>query len=236
MQIILQKFGLASVENAIREKVRKCVLYCDFNVVNIIYEKNLKVPKDFILYPDSNLIHFVLNCFYRVKVNKIVSTDLLDQLLNFCNKNKLKIYLFGDRDEILVKIKDNLKIKFPNISVVGYMNGYKYDNLKVINDINNTKPDVLLIGLGAGRQEEWAIQNYNQLASLISISVGGYFRFLSGVKKRAPNLFRILNLEWFYRLVTEFNLVWKKYSINMLKFLFRVITKKIYFIYNSNER
>ena len=65
------------------------------------YEQNLKVPQNFILYPDSNLMHFILKWFYGLKINKIVSTDLQDQIINLCNENQLKLYLFGDKEGII---------------------------------------------------------------------------------------------------------------------------------------
>ena len=105
-------------------------------------------------------------------------------------------------------------------------------HMEVIHDIIKCQPDILLVGLGAGRQEKWLVDNYAKLPSVISFSVGGYFQFLSKTKKRAPYLFRKFQLEWFYRVITEFNTIWKKYSIGAIKFLYRVFSKKIEFIYH----
>ena len=233
MKLILSQLNIAQIEQAFHEKTNRCVLYCDFNVANIIYDKNLNFPSSFIIYPDSSLMHFTLKWFDKIDTNRIVSTDLQEQVLNMADSNKLNIYLFGDQDEILKRTKKNIKFNYPNISIVGCTNGYNFQNADLITNIKKTKPDILLVGLGAGRQEEWLVQNYNQLNSIIAISVGGYFRFLSGVKKRAPIILRKLKLEWFYRLITEFEIVWKKYSIDAIKFIYRVYSKKIEFIYDS---
>jgi len=94
----------------------------------------------------------------------------------------------------------------------------------------------LLVGLGAGRQENWLINNYTYLPSIIILSVGGYFQFLSKVKKRAPLYFRRINLEWLYRVITEFNSVWKKYSIFVIKFIYRILTNKINFTFSTDDK
>jgi len=236
VDINLKSFSISSFEEAIYKKEKKCILYCDFNVANIIYEQNIEIPPNFTLYPDSSLMHFTLKLFYGTKIDKSISTDIQDQVLNLINKNKLKLYLFGDKEEILAIIKKNLLIIYHNISIVGYHSGYSYNSLEVIDDIKNTNPDILLVGLGAGRQENWLINNYTYLPSIIILSVGGYFQFLSKVKKRAPLYFRRINLEWLYRVITEFNSVWKKYSIFVIKFIYRILTNKINFTFSTDDK
>lgn len=180
-------------------------------------------------------MHFVIKWLGRRKVKKTVSTDLQNQILNICDEKKLKLFLFGDEEAILESAINSLKQYHPGISVVGYQNGYNYDNTELIHKIITSNPDILVVGLGAGRQENWLINNYTFLPALLVISVGGYFKFLSGQKKRAPLLFRKLNLEWFYRVLTEFPYVWKKYSYSTIKFLYRILTNKIKFTVSIDE-
>jgi N-acetylglucosaminyldiphosphoundecaprenol N-acetyl-beta-D-mannosaminyltransferase len=88
-------------------------------------------------------------------------------------------------------------------------------------------PDILFVGLGVGRQENWIIENFTKLNVPLIMSVGGWFRYLAGTRKRAPKFLRLLHLEWLYKLLTEFNRVWKRYLIGVPLFFYRVLTKKI---------
>lgn len=234
MKIVLSPCSSGLLSELIERREKKCVLYCDFYVANIIYEQNLFLPEDFLLYPDSNLMHFALRIIGKKKIRKTISTDLIDELFNVLNINKCRIFLFGDRQSILEKILLEINVNYPYINVVGSNEGYNYNSNEVTAKINKLHPEILLVGLGAGRQEKWIVNNYNNLPELLIISVGGYFQFLSGAKKRAPIGFRNISLEWLYRLITEFRDIWKKYSIIVVKFLYRVITKKIILDYHSN--
>ncbi len=96
-----------------------------------------------------------------------------------------------------------MKEKFPGISVVGTCHGYEKDDEKIISDINNAKPDLLLVGLGAPRQEAWISKNMHRVDAKVFIGVGGSFDGFSGTVKRSPDIFIRLNLEWFHRLITQ---------------------------------
>jgi len=61
VQIKLKNFSTSIFEEIISNKEKRCILYCDFNVANFLYEQNLTVPENFILYPDSTLIQFLLS-------------------------------------------------------------------------------------------------------------------------------------------------------------------------------
>ena len=56
--------------------------------------------------------------------------------------------------------------------------------------------------MGYPRQESWIEQHANQFEQTLLMGVGGSIEVFSGTKKRAPKLFRKLNLEWVYRLLT----------------------------------
>ncbi len=81
--------------------------------------------------------------------------------------------------------------------------GTKKDTEKVIADINRVKPDLLLVGLGAPRQEQWISQNKERIDAKVFAGIGGSFDGMAGVVKRAPDIFIRLNLEWFYRLLKQ---------------------------------
>ena len=73
----------------------------------------------------------------------------------------------------------------------------------IIADINEKKPDLLLVGIGFPKQEKWIYNNIKNLNVKVAIGVGGSFDVMSGNVKRAPKIFIKLGLEWFYRLITQ---------------------------------
>ncbi|MEI6158066.1 MAG: WecB/TagA/CpsF family glycosyltransferase, partial [Atribacterota bacterium] len=69
--------------------------------------------------------------------------------------------------------------------------------------INQSHPDIVLVGLGSPKQEYWIDKNRSRLSSFVFMGVGGSFDVLSGVKKRAPLFLRKIRLEWAYRVFSE---------------------------------
>ena len=74
---------------------------------------------------------------------------------------------------------------------------------KILEDIKKHSPSILLVGLGAPKQEKWIAEHMRQTGAKLCIGVGGCFDVMSGNVKRAPKVFRRLGLEWFYRLITQ---------------------------------
>ncbi|MCK9424620.1 MAG: WecB/TagA/CpsF family glycosyltransferase [Ignavibacteriaceae bacterium] len=203
------------------------ILYGDFNVLNFLYENNIRLSKDIILYPDSSAVYFCTKFIAGKKLRKHISTDIQKGLLDNSNILSKKLFFFGDCNEVLNKLVLNIQNQYQNVKIAGYSEGYRYSSIEVIEKINEAKPDILFVGLGIGLQEKWIIENYQKVNVPLIISVGGWFQYLSGNKKRAPKILRDVHLEWVYKLFKEFDRVWKRYIIGVPKFFYRILTGKI---------
>ena len=69
--------------------------------------------------------------------------------------------------------------------------------------INETKPDVLAVGLGSPKQEKFIYKYKDQLNVPVSLAIGASIDFEAGNKKRAPRFMQKAGLEWLYRLCKE---------------------------------
>lgn len=85
-----------------------------------------------------------------------------------------------------------------------FANKDKDENISVIDKINNSKPDILLVAFGQVKQEKWINEFLPKLPSVkIAMGVGGSLDYISGRVSRAPLFFRQIGLEWIYRLARE---------------------------------
>ncbi len=205
------------------------ILYADFNVINFLYDNKLKVPQNMILYPDSIAVNVILKIMdYKIS-RRIVSTDLQDEILMKANRFKLRVFFFGDKMTVLNNLQIKVEHKYPDLIIAGLHSGYNFNTESVINKVNASKPDILFVGLGVGRQEPWIIDNAEKLNVSLILSVGGWFNFLAGTKKRAPLIFRSFKLEWLFKVITDFKRLWKRYLFGVPKFFYRVLSGKIQF-------
>jgi len=132
----------------------------------------------------------------------------IDLLINICSRAAAqgwKIYLLGAAPGVALKAGRNLQQLYPGLTVCGCRDGYfsSHDEPGIIADINAQSPHILVAALGAPKQEYWLNRNRELLKVPVCMGVGGSFDVIAGVKQRAPQLFIKLNLEWFYRLLTE---------------------------------
>lgn len=163
---------------------------------------------------------------------KVAGFDLSMNLLDLANKNNLKLYAVGGKPGVAEAAMKNVHENYSNINIVGSHHGYfkgahlsqggHEEEQKVVNEINELNPDILFVGFGAKKQEQWIEFNKNNLNANIIIGNGGTIDVLAGNVKRAPEIYIKLGLEWLYRLMKEPNRISRQVvlPIFMLKVIF----------------
>lgn len=159
-------------------------------------------------------------------IEKVAGVDLMKEILHYCNLSKKSVYIFGGDQESAEGAANAIRNEYKTIRIAGYRNGYfnEEETDKIIADINKAQPDLLLIGLGAPKQEFWMYNNRQKLDVKLGMGIGGGIDILSGRTKRAPKIFISLGLEWLHRLIKQ-----PQRFVRMLvlpKFLFKVLTSK----------
>lgn len=155
---------------------------------------------------------------------RITGIDIAEHLLNNANVNKYSMYLFGAKEEVIQALVEKIKKEYKSIKLLGYSNGYVDNKDKIMEDIIKFNPDICMIALGIPEQEKLIYKYINKAKNGIYVGVGGSFDVLSGSKLRAPKIFIKLNLEWFYRIITEPKRL-KRFWNNNVKFMFKIKKK-----------
>lgn len=114
---------------------------------------------------------------------------------------------------------------FPVSSSAGTNDGYFQDDDPVVEKINAVQPDLLLVCLGAPKQELWMQRNAPRLRVGLMAGLGGSLDVFAGNVKRAPKFFQKLGLEWFYRLIKEPKRIGR--MMKLPKFLFAAIGRRL---------
>ena len=96
---------------------------------------------------------------------------------------------------------ENILIDYPNIQIVGTLNGYFDSSLPIIEKINEQRPDFVFVCLGAPKQEKWIYENKEKIKCGVLLGIGGSLDVFAKTAKRAPEFFIKLNIEWLYRLL-----------------------------------
>ncbi|HQU45083.1 MAG TPA: WecB/TagA/CpsF family glycosyltransferase, partial [Pirellulales bacterium] len=89
---------------------------------------------------------------------------------------------------------------------------------RLVEEINASRADVLLIGLGAPKQEFWIHRYHRQLDVPAALCVGATIDFLAGERRRAPRWMRRTGLEWLFRVLTEPRRLGRRYARDARQF------------------
>lgn len=116
------------------------------------------------------------------------------------------VFLLGAAPGIAEQASLALLAKNPHLQIAGTYAGSPRDEDAqiIIEQINAVHPHILFVAYGAPEQDMWIARHLEQMPSVrIAMGVGGTFDFLAGIRKRAPNIFQALGMEWLWRLVLE---------------------------------
>ena len=161
---------------------------------------------------------------------KISGSDLFPKVCELAVDKKYTIFLLGGAEGVAQKAAENLKEKFKGLNIVGtYSPSYGFEKKEeevnyIINLINQFKPDILAVGLGAPKQEKFIYEYKDKLDVPVSLAIGASIDFEAGKIKRAPIWMQKSGLEWFYRLCKEPKRMFKRYLVDDIKIV-KVIIK-----------
>lgn len=138
-----------------------------------------------------------------INQNQIRGVDFSRELIKLASKNNYRIAFLGAKEEVINKAKENFLKENPNLNFVYVRNGYFDDENKIIEEIKNANPQILLVGLGSPKQEELILKLKSHLQGCVMVGVGGSFDVFSGIVKESPLVWRKLGLEWLYRTLCQ---------------------------------
>jgi len=186
-----------------------------------------------ILLPDGFGIVIAAKLLGLDLKERVSGSDFFRELSIQANeKGGLRYFFMGSTDVVLDLIVSRMQEEFPEIRVCGvYSPPFKTefdddDDREIIHRINETRPDVLWVGMTAPKQEKWILKNKDQLEVPLIGAIGAVFDFYAGTKTRAPEWVCRLGLEWLPRLLREPKRLFKRNFVSSPLFLMMVLKEK----------
>jgi N-acetylglucosaminyldiphosphoundecaprenol N-acetyl-beta-D-mannosaminyltransferase len=163
-----------------------------------------------IVLADGTPIVVLSRMFGRGVPERVAGSDLVPQLFDRGRVEcPIRVYLLGGRPEVNERATRAVESRWPGIRVVGRDSpplGFEHDdveNRQILTQIAAATPDVLIVGLGAPKQELWVHRHRDQIRAKVALCVGATIDFLAGEKQRAPQWMRRSGLEWMHRVALE---------------------------------
>ena len=134
---------------------------------------------------------------------KSIRLDLPKTILELANTNHFDVFLLGTTEENNLAAHDKIKSIYPQINIVGRMNGFFKDIEAVKKEIKSSNAQIVMVAMGSPKQEKISKMLNDFLPNVLFIGCGGALDILAGKINRAPLFFQRNHLEWFYRLVKQ---------------------------------
>lgn len=157
--------------------------------------------------------------------SRVAGSDLFPAVLRQSQARPgLRVFLFGGRDGVPELAAKNIARDYPWVNVVGWYSppfGFEnqpQENERAVTAVASADADVVLVALGAPKQEQWVHRERARLSSGVLLCLGATIDFVAGTIPRAPHWMQRNGLEWAFRVAGEPRRLAKRYAKDALVF------------------
>ena len=152
---------------------------------------------------------------------RVAGVDLMARLLAAAGAQRLRVYFLGARPEVVKKLVERSRVRYPGIEIAGFRDGYfgPEDHQTIVEEIRASGAHMLFVGMPTPFKEIWCERYRRRLGVPIIFGVGGSFDVLAGFVRRAPHWLQAMGLEWFWRLLMEPRKLWRRYLTTNAEFI-----------------
>ena len=163
---------------------------------------------------------------------RVRANDLMIMLCEYAEENNLRVGFFGGKPKVINAILAKTKIEYPQLAVAyAYSPPFRAlteaENTQIIAEINAAQVDILFMGLGCPKQENWMAAHKDNLTAIM-LGVGASFDFFAGNVAECPPWLGKLGLEGLFRQIPEPQRLWRRYLILNPRFIWLAVKQLIF--------
>ena len=151
---------------------------------------------------------------------RVAGSDLPAAIFDAAQREQrpLSVFLLGAAPGVGQRAALRIQAKWPEVTVSGvYSPPMRFEHNdqetdEILERIAAARPDLLIVGLGAPKQELWVHQHRKRIEASAALCVGATIDFLAGEKQRAPRWIQRLGLEWCHRMLSEPRRLVRRYA------------------------
>lgn len=222
--------AVASLRAWINEAPQECRYVVTPNVDHtVLLQENEELCKSYeeahLILADGHPIVWASRLLRQPLPERVPGSELVPALFDSYNASsergeseRLRVFLLGAQPGIGAIAAENMKAQWPHVDTVGVYSppfGFEHDEEEcnyILGRIALSRPHVLIVGLGAPKQEIWVNQHYKQIRASAALCVGATIDFLAGEQKRAPVWMQRTGTEWLHRMCSQPRRLVKRYA------------------------
>jgi len=224
--VVTHSSAIAKVAELVSEKRGGYVCFSTVHMVMESYDNaefGKKVNAANLIVTDGMPLVWMQKLQGKKTASRVRANDLMISLLEFAAKNNLSVGFYGGMQEVIDAIQARAKKDLPNLKIAYAFSPpfrplTEAEDAEITAEINAAKPDILFMGLGCPKQENWMSAHKEKLQAVM-LGVGASFDFYAGNVKESPEWLGKLGLEWLFRLTQEPKRLWRRYLILNPRFM-----------------
>lgn len=180
-------------------------------------------------YCDGNGVRWASILLGHPIKERMTAADFITEVLAECARNGYMVYILGGMPGVVERGLQKMRDEVPDLVIAGYHHGFfdiKDENDMIVADINRANADLLIVGMGIPRQEEWVMANLDKIEAGTIWALGATFDYFAGTQSRGPKFFRDHGHEWLGRLVSNPRHLAGRYLIGNPLFFLRVLHQR----------
>lgn len=224
--VVTHSSAIAKIAELVQQKNGGYVCFSTVHMVMESYDNaefGEKVNGADLIVTDGMPLVWMQKIQGKKSASRVRANDLMISLFEFAAENNLSVGFYGGKQEVIDAIRAKAEKDLPNLQI-SYAFSPPFrpltdkEDKEITAQINAAKPDILFMGLGCPKQENWMSAHKNNLQAVM-LGVGASFDFYAGNVKESPAWLGKLGLEWLFRLTQEPKRLWRRYLTLNPRFL-----------------
>ncbi|MGA3055098.1 MAG: WecB/TagA/CpsF family glycosyltransferase [Candidatus Korobacteraceae bacterium] len=183
--------------------------------------------RSFLCAPDGMPTVWVGRLQGHRTMRRVYGPDYMLEMCKMTARAGFCHFLYGGKAGVALRLKQRLELMVPAINIVGtYTPPFRPltppEEDQMLAAVNQTRPDIVWIGLSTPKQERFMAQYADRLDASLMVGVGAAFDIHAGLLTDAPGWVKRCGLQWLDRLVKEPRRLWRRYLTNNPKFLWDI--------------
>ena len=217
---------------------RKSAYICFADVHSIMVAQNNRDAFDAlssadVVSPDGTPLVWIGKWLNKLPATRVCGPDFMPALIEYTANADIRHYFYGGQPGVAETLAQRFQARFPNLQIAGwdcppFRKLTSEEEKAAIERINQSKANIVWVGLGAPKQEIWMRDHREQLPGMILLGVGAAFDFHAGLIARAPKWMRAVGLEWLHRLASEPRRLWRRYMVLAPAFIWKVAYRRYF--------
>jgi N-acetylglucosaminyldiphosphoundecaprenol N-acetyl-beta-D-mannosaminyltransferase len=165
-------------------------------------------------------------------MQRVTGPDLMLEIFKRKEFSEVTHFLYGGVEGVADELRDRFTRQFPWVRIVGTCTPpfHELSSIEVqqlISRIDGLKPDIIWVGLGCPKQEQFMSKLSPILETKLMFGVGAAFDYHTGRIRDCADWIKRAGLQWLHRLLQDPRRLWRRYLRNNPAFICLIVLQII---------